>query len=133
VEILPRARTALAFAGIVDYHPLVPRLRTINRFLFRHRRATALVGVLMVLGIVALNAHEALPEHHNDHGEGATMCVAALSIAVLAVLGWRAKRGHGPVARLPRTSLVRIIGGVPVEPPETAARAGPMWTAVLRR
>jgi peptidoglycan/LPS O-acetylase OafA/YrhL len=111
----------------------VPQLRTINRFLSRHRRAVALVGVLMVVGVVALNAHAALPEHHDDHGEGATMCVAALSIAVLAALGWRAKRVDGPVARLVQTPLVRITGRFPVEPPETAARAGPMWTAVLRR
>jgi len=108
-------------------------MRTIDRFLLRHRRATALIGVLVVLGVAALNVHAALPEHHDDHGDRATMCVATLSIAVLAALGWRPKRGNGPVACIKGTPLVQIAGRPSVDPPQPAARAGPLWTAVLRR
>jgi hypothetical protein len=111
----------------------VPRLRTIDRFLSHHRHATAVIGVLVVLGVAALNVHAALPEHHEDHGDGATMCIGTLSIAVLAALGFRAKRVNGPVACLVRTPLVPIRGRLWGEPPEPAARAGPPWTAVLRR
>ncbi|HEY4429365.1 MAG TPA: hypothetical protein VGN08_14280 [Solirubrobacteraceae bacterium] len=113
----------------------MPQLRTIQRLMTRHRRGTALIGVLVVLGVAALNAHAALPEHHDaDHHDGATMCLATMSIAVLAALGWRPKRANDPMAAcLVRTPLFRITGRPSVAPPRHAARAGPPWTAVLRR
>jgi hypothetical protein len=106
--------------------------RSIDRFLSSHRRPTALVGVILVLGVVVLNAHEALPEHHHDHGES-TMCVAALSIAVLAAFGWRPKRAA--VAGAPMACVV--LPRVPSRPSAPRiwghARAGPRVPAVLRR
>ena len=110
----------------------LPRLRSIDRFLSRYRRTTALVGVLLVLGVAALNAHEALPEHHHRHGE-TTMCIAALSIAVVAALGCQTKRSVGPTTRLDGgTDIRRIVSRLAVQGPSAVARAGPPAPAVLR-
>jgi hypothetical protein len=110
----------------------VPRLRSIDRFLSRHRRTTAAVGVLIVLGVAALNTHEALPEHHHQHGE-ATMCLASLSIAVLATMGLlQAKHVATPTTRLGETAVRRSEIRLAVATPSAAARAGPCAPTVLR-
>jgi hypothetical protein len=103
----------------------------VNRVLTRYRRITALVGVIVVFGVVALNAHAALPEHHHDHGK-ATMCVAALSIAVLAALGCCAKRLLGLRMRPSWTPVLRAASSLTVNVPWVHARAGPPAPAVLR-
>jgi hypothetical protein len=110
---------------------VVPRLWSIERFLSRHRRATALVGVLLVLGTAALNTHEALPEHHHQVGE-ATVCIAALSIAVLAALGWGTRRSTGAVTCRIGMAVVRLERGHVTAIPAAIARAGPPGPAVLR-
>jgi hypothetical protein len=66
----------------------VVRLPPFNRLLRRRRRYTALVGVVLVLGVVALDAHAALPDHHHVRGE-ATLCVAALAVATLVAASLR--------------------------------------------
>jgi hypothetical protein len=104
---------------------------SINRVVSRHRRATALVGVMVVLGVAALNAHAALPEHHHVHGV-MTLCVASLSIAVLAALGLKTKRSAGPTIRLGRTAVVQIPDGPEAESVSAMARAGPSGPVVLR-
>ncbi|MCW3069520.1 MAG: hypothetical protein JWL67_2145 [Solirubrobacterales bacterium] len=106
-------------------------MRRIDLFLGRHRRAAALAGVTLVLGVAALNVHEALPEHHELHGD-ATMCVAALSIAVLAAVGLRPK---SEASRTPGTRLAPIVLSRGRPHPRTCsapARAGPLRQAVLR-
>lgn len=110
----------------------VPPFRSIDRLLARHRRTTAVVGVLIVLGVAALNTHEALPEHHHGHGE-ATMCIAALSIAVLAAIGLlEATRLTGPTTRLVAAAGRQIESRYAAESPSPAARAGPSGLTVLR-
>jgi hypothetical protein len=109
----------------------VSRLRGINRFLLSHRRATSLVGVVLVLGVAGLNAHAALPEHHFDH-HVATMCVASLAMATLAAIAW--PRGRTPTLTGPLARTCEVAP--PPEPaknaPDTAARAGPPAPLVLR-
>jgi hypothetical protein len=102
-----------------------------DRLLSRYRRTTALVGTVLILGVVTLNAHEALPEHHHRHGE-TTICIAALSIAVLAAMGWRTKRSVGLNTRLGVTVVRRVDRRLAVERPSVLARAGPPGPAVLR-
>lgn len=111
----------------------MPRIRDIDRALVRHRRATALLGTLVVLGVAALNVHSVLPEHHHVHGEE-TVCIAALAVAGLAALGWRRRCEPRLPVRIAAT-LVRFARGVDV--PRTSrldvsARAGPAGLAVLR-
>ena len=49
----------------------------------RHRRVWLAAGIALACGVMALNAHAALPEHHHHDGNE-TMCLASLSIAVVA-------------------------------------------------
>jgi hypothetical protein len=99
----------------------------------RWRTPLALAGVLLVLGVVALDAHAALPEHHHSHGE-ATICVAALAIATLGALGWALSRA---VAQMPPLRAVPPVRRRPIAPParvaSVAARAGPGRSPILRR
>lgn len=110
----------------------MPHIWTLRRAIARHRTLAALLGVVLVLGVAALNVHAALPEHHDAHGL-TTVCVAALSIAVLAACSWGATR---PL----RTAFVpRLLDTVPwpaplaAPAPRAAARAGPPGAIVLRR
>jgi hypothetical protein len=108
------------------------RLRGPSQILHRHRRATALAGILIVLGVVALNAHAALPEHHEQRGV-ATICIASLSIAVLAAaLTGTVQRGLH-VVRLPRLVLLPRPRSLPRPPVRPAARAGPPFAICPRR
>jgi hypothetical protein len=109
----------------------VPRLRSIDRLVSRHRRLTALAGLMIVLGVAALNVHAALPEHHGGQGD-ASVCEAALSIAVLAVLGWRARRAGPTVTRPFFVPILQVAGRMSTECPPAAARAGPPGPSVLR-
>lgn len=108
---------------------MVPR----GRRSMRRRRLIALLGLVLVLGVVLLDAHADLPEHHHEHGTE-TLCVASLALATIAVAAWsmglslRRPEGLPPIPRLrlPRTLEHR--------PPATiAARAGPPPPLVLRR
>jgi hypothetical protein len=122
--------------GRLDYALPMPRLRTIRAAMGRRRRLTATLGVLLVLGVVVMNAHAALPEHHHHHGEE-TICGAALSLAVAAaaIWLWRRKPLLTPWV-FERPSLPRMV-------PQLAwvdrlcdtgdARAGPVGLLVLRR
>jgi hypothetical protein len=107
-------------------------LRDIDRALTRHRRATALVGVLLLLGVAALSTHAALPEHH-DAGE--EICLCAFAIATLCAVGFGLGRSsvsraipcrRMPVLRAPLQIAAAVrVGGM--------ARAGPPVSVVLRR
>jgi hypothetical protein len=100
--------------------------------LHRHRLAVALAGVTIVLGVAALDTHAALPEHH-DAGEG--ICLCALAIATLGMLGAGFVRSICglllPLRRVPvmwassRLVTDRRFRGI--------ARAGPEQRVVLRR
>lgn len=112
--------------------PTVLRLADINRALTRYRRTAVLVGALVFPGVVALDAHAALPEHHHARGE-VTICIAALAIASLAPLGWRRQPTPRPTTRtlaaaLPQTARAPVVGAQRI-----SARAGPSGLAVLRR
>jgi hypothetical protein len=93
----------------------------------------ALAGVLLVLGVVALDAHAALPEHHHSHGE-ATVCLAALAIATLGALGWALSRA---VAQMPPLRALPRVRRLPLAPlcrvAYVPARAGPARSPILRR
>lgn len=92
---------------------------------------TALIGVVVVLGVVGLNAHALLPEHHYATE---TICVCALSIATLVGLGWGLVRSLGALFPLRRTRAIRVKARV--APPGALAgiaRAGPLGSVVLRR
>jgi hypothetical protein len=109
----------------------VPRLAPINRVLSRHRRVAALIGVVVVLGVGALDAHAALPEHHHEHGN-ATVCIAALAIAGLAALGW-CKQGTPSTTTRPGCALLsQAASNFAIDTPGISARAGPLGLAVLR-
>jgi hypothetical protein len=110
---------------------IVLRLAPINRLLSCHRRTTALVGVVIVLGVGALGAHAALPEHHHEHG-AVTVCIAALAIAGLVALGWCKRSTPSPATRLGGALLMQAAGGRVTDSPRTSARAGPPGLAVLR-
>jgi hypothetical protein len=110
----------------------VPALRDINRVLRRHRRVTALVGVMLLLGVAALSTHAAMPDHH-DPGE--EICLCALALATLCAAGLGLGRSSVsrlipcrlmPVLRAPRQIVADVrVGGW--------ARAGPPVLLVLRR
>jgi hypothetical protein len=90
-----------------------------------------LAGIVLTLGVVALDAHAALPEHHHQHGTE-TLCIAALAIAVVALSVLL--RPVGRSQPIPRPLTVglrpRWRGLAPAAAP---ARAGPASLAVLRR
>jgi len=104
---------------------------TIQRLLRRHRRVTALLGILIVLGVAALNVHAALPEHHDQNGV-ATVCVAALSLAVIGAIAWSTKRSFAVNIVRRFSSLLRTPGRLVGDTPRPVARAGPPGAAVLR-
>ncbi len=110
----------------------VLRARSVNRLLLRHRRTTALLGTILVLGVVGLNAHAALPEHHDTPGH-ATMCIAALSIAILAAAGLATRSLAAPATSLHSVRLPQVRCRIPADPASSNARAGPAVPFVLRR
>jgi hypothetical protein len=96
---------------------------------------TALAGVLLILGVVALNAHAALPQHHHEHGV-ATMCLASASVAVLAgglLLAARRPAAALPVLLLPRSWPLAVRFSAPLAAPVPSCRAGPIGPFLLRR
>jgi hypothetical protein len=106
----------------------------VHSFLARHRRITAIVALMAMLGVLALQAHAALPEHHH-HGGKATVCIASLvEVAVIVVALF--KRRRVPMA-LPGGigAVVPLVAVRPLAIPETChawARAGPSEDSVLR-
>ncbi len=110
----------------------VLRARSVNRFLLRHRRITALLGTILVLGVVGLNAHASLPEHHDTPGH-ATMCIAALSIAVLAAVGLAARCLSAPATALRPACIAAVKDRIGLDVTCSNARAGPAAPLVLRR
>ena len=118
--------------GGPSYTSDVVPLGSINRAILRHRRLAATVGTIVVLGVVGLNAHEALPEHHEHHAV-ATMCVAALSIAVLACLRWGASPPSIGPRRAVRGGRERPSLAEPAAVLSPPARAGPTGLIPLRR
>jgi hypothetical protein len=98
----------------------------------RWRRRLAMLAILLVLGVVLLDAHAALPDHHHVHGVE-TMCLASVAIATLAVAALAFARPVGGCmlprrsrlsVRRPRSPLLSACHSV-------AARDGP--PVVLRR
>ncbi len=108
------------------------RARSVNRFLVRHRRTTALLGTIIVLGVVGLNAHAALPEHHDTPG-GVTMCPGALSIAILAAVALVAKCLLAPSTLMSQIPLPHLESRIAADTTSSNARAGPAVPFVLRR
>jgi len=106
------------------------RPRQINRFVRRYRRTVAVVGTLIVLGVAALDAHAALPEHH-DHRGAATVCIAALAIATLVVFGFGVKRAARLLLPPPGRWLARPTLMLAADAPCPMARAGPPGTLLL--
>jgi hypothetical protein len=110
----------------------MPALRDINRGLTRHRRVTALAGVMLLLGVAALSTHAALPEHHEP---GEEICLCAFALATLCAVGMGLGRSsvsrlipcrRMPVLRAPLQIATAVrVGGM--------ARAGPPVSLVLRR
>jgi hypothetical protein len=98
----------------------------------RHRRTTALFGTIIVLGVVGLNAHTALPEHHDTPGH-VTMCAGALSIAILAAVALMAKCLLAPPALLSHVPLPHLESRIAADTTSSNARAGPAVPLVLRR
>jgi hypothetical protein len=85
-----------------------------------------------VLGVVVLDAHAALPEHHHVGGTE-TLCFASLAVATLAVAAWALgsiKRAKRHVLGRPRP---RSFPFVLFRPLGAIARAGPAPPVVLRR
>jgi hypothetical protein len=107
-------------------------MRSIDRLIARNRRGFAVLGTMVVLGAGALNVHAVLPEHHEGHGS-ATVCFAAMSIAVLAAFAWRPRRLPRPVVRGVFALIVNTPPAPAIANPRPAARAGPSRPAVLRR
>jgi hypothetical protein len=88
----------------------------------------------LVLGVVVLDAHAALPEHHHLHG-AETLCVASMAIATLAIAAWAvgARAARLGSRRLSAVPIVRrsapsgrlwMLG---------RPRAGPARSPILRR
>jgi hypothetical protein len=104
----------------------------VSGLLRRHRRLTALVGTILVLSVVGLDAHAALPAHHGVH-DAATVCIAGLAIATLAAVGSLAKQVSttaGPLLGPRRTGPFRDA----ITPaPRPRSRAGPPGSLPLRR
>jgi hypothetical protein len=98
----------------------------------RHRRATALLGTIIVFGVVALNAHAALPEHHDTPGH-VTMCAGALSIGILVAVGLMARCSPAPTTKLRRVRLLGVEGRIAADTTSSNARAGPAVRFILRR
>ncbi len=108
-------------------------LRGINLTFRRHRQLAVLASTVIVLGVAVLNTHAALPEHHDA---GDAICVCALSIATLAVVGVGLGRSFFRPLVLPlrRAPVVRVMRGIAVELRiRGIARAGPAGPVVLRR
>lgn len=123
---------SIAIVKSLAYNGPMLEPRRLNRMMVRHRRATALIGAVVALGIAGLSVHAALPEHHGHDGS-ATICIAALAIATLAVIRLRKKwclLGFGLVLEIPR--MRGLLHADPVVP-FLAARAGPHGPFVLRR
>lgn len=97
---------------------------TFRRLLKRHRRVSALLGILVVLGVAGLNVHAALPDHHDKNGV-ATVCVAALSFAVIAGIAWGTKRSSGASILRRFGPLLRTPGRLVADGPRAVARDGP--------
>lgn len=110
---------------------LVWRLEAINRFLRGRRRTTSLVGIVIVLGVGALSTHAALPEHHFNH-DVATLCVASVAIATMAMIAWPRGRTPALTATLARTCDISPGADLAGHRPDAAARAGPSAPLVLR-
>lgn len=113
------------------------RLAAINRQVRRWRRVTIPVGMLLVAGVVALNAHAALPDHHDHPGES-PICIASLSIAVAVAGAWFLRRK--PCLLAARLAPLSTLLSLPLHSvrvtsrPLAAARAGPLLAStVLRR
>ena len=86
-----------------------------------------------MLGVVLLDAHADLPEHHHQHGTE-TMCVASLALATIAVAAWSMGLSLRRPDRLPPIPRFRLPRTFEHRPPATiAARAGPSPPLVLRR
>lgn len=106
------------------------RLTGTRRILRRHRLLFGLAGVLLVLGVAALNTHASLPDDHEAGG----ICLCALSLAILGGVGLAVR---GPMLR-PRVLLRLAPMRAPArswtdECPPGNARAGPFPSLVLRR
>jgi hypothetical protein len=110
----------------------VMRIADINRAVSRHRRMTAIAGTLVILGVVALDAHAALPEHHDKPGD-ATVCIAELAIATLAAFSlFKRQPASNTPAHTGGAALPRATKRFTSDTPKDRSRAGPSGLAVLR-
>jgi hypothetical protein len=107
-------------------------LRAINRAFRRHRRVVALLGAIVMLGVIALNAHAALPAHHDGTEE---ICLCASSIAVAIAFGWCSARPFSAAVVVLRPGRLELTESKTVACGRVSgiARAGPARQVVLRR
>jgi hypothetical protein len=111
------------------FSSMVPRGRSGRR----RRRLIAVLGAMLVLGVVLLDAHADLPEHHHEHGTE-TVCVASLALATIAVAAWSLSLRSGRAQLLPPIPRFRLPRSTEHRPRmRFAARAGPSPPLVLRR
>lgn len=85
-----------------------------------------------MLGVVMLDAHAALPEHHHVNGTE-TICVASLAVATLAMAAWALGSIKRTKHRRRVQPQVRWPCHVSLAVPGPCARAGPAPPVVLRR
>lgn len=91
-----------------------------------------MVGTVLLLGVVALNAHAAaLTEQQHEHGTD-TICVAAQALATLAVSGVTAKCSASTAGWWRQVCIPNVIGAMAVPARTCAARAGPFSQFALR-
>jgi hypothetical protein len=106
----------------------------VHSFLARHRRVTALAALVAMLGVLALQVHAALPEHHY-HGEKMTACIAALvEAAVIVVALSKRRRAPTPLPGWIGAVVPLVAAGPPAIPAarRVRTRAGPLEDSVLR-
>jgi hypothetical protein len=98
----------------------------------RLRRLLAATGIVLTLGVVVLDAHAALPEHHHAHGTE-TICVSSLAIAALFGVAALLRRRDFSVPWFARPGVRRMPRRPFFPTPSVTTRAGPPRLAVLRR
>ena len=97
----------------------------------RRRRLMALAGIALMVVVLGLDAHAALPEHHHTDGHE-TVCVASMAVATLTAFGCCVKAP--PLQKASRRPRIRIRSKGRVVAPviPILSRAGPCRSVVLR-
>src|SRR5271165_5975210 len=109
--------------------------RRAHRLVSRHRRVAVLIGVMLVIGLSALNVHAALCD--DDHQVGGNVTVD-LCLFAFAVVGGSVALGCRAACRTNRTAFALLAmpvladsGGWVAAMRMASVRAGPASPAVL--